>query len=186
MEAVALIKVFSSVAWHFIDLSAVIPRKIRANHGTELVDLYAVHCAFHEQSPAGEPGECFVYGRSVHNQKIECYRSQMCRQWSQRWRDLFDEMAAKDLIQNQELDRLALVYIFMPIIQSELEFVRRDYNAYPIRKNKFSDLPSGPPEDNYILPAGNTVDMAVDIDPSWIERVRRHRLLGFDVNTVIE
>jgi len=29
--------------------------------------------------------------------------------------------------------------------------MRRDYNAYPMRKNRLSKLPSGSPEDDYVL-----------------------------------
>jgi len=59
-------------------------------------------------------------------------------------------MAADDLIPN-DIDRLVMVYIFQPIILKELEAVRRDYNAYPMRKNRLSKLPSGSPEENYVL-----------------------------------
>src|ERR1700685_1558432 len=58
-----------------------IPRKLRSDHGTETVELYGVHYAFHEHSEFGDPADCYTYGRSVHNQKIECYWSGFITQW---------------------------------------------------------------------------------------------------------
>jgi hypothetical protein len=51
-----------------IDVLAVIPYRVRSDYGTETVDLYTVHKAFHMASPEGDLEECYVYGRSVHNQ----------------------------------------------------------------------------------------------------------------------
>lgn len=79
-----------------------------------------------------------------------------------------------------------MVYVFMPIIQKELEVVRRDYNAYPMRKNKLSNLLCGAPEDNYTLLANNATDMAVHIERARIEEVRALRLSEFDATMFIE
>jgi len=153
-----------------------IPRKIRADHGTETVDLFAAHKAFHEQSNQGNVDTCWTYGRSVYNQKIECFWSQLVRQWVARWQEIFRDLEWSGLwiYQDQE-DKAALVYIYMPVIREELNIYRRDYNAYPMRRNSVSRLPSGPPEDFYLFP-DRTVDLSIHINPRWVQLVRELRL----------
>lgn len=153
---------------------------IRSDHGTEAVDAFAAHKSFHEHSIGGNVDQCWKYGRSVNNQKIECFWSQLVNQWLARWQDIFRELESDGLWElGDEYDQLALVYIYMPVIQEELDVYRREYNTYPMRYNNLSRLPCGPPEDNYLLHSGGT-DCGISIDGSWLELVKRHRLRGFD------
>jgi hypothetical protein len=73
----------------------------------------------------------------------------------------------------------------MPIIRAELEVHRRNYNSYPMRKNVLSNLPAGPPEDNYNF-RQEDADFAVYINPEWLNTMRRNRLANFDADQVFE
>ena len=124
--------------------------------------------------------ECWKYGRSVHNQKIECFWSQLVSQWLIRWQEIFRELESEGFWDLDDgYDQIALIYIYMPVIQKELDNYRREYNAYPMRYNNLSRLPCGPPEDNYLLHNGGT-DCGITIDRSWLELIRRHKLSGFN------
>jgi hypothetical protein len=171
------------VSFRLIDL-AIIPYKLRSDRGTETVDIYGVHKSFHSNAEFGNPTVCYVYGRSVHNQKIECYWSGFIKQWVCRWQEIFGSMAFEELWwADDPLDRIALVYIYMPILRAELIVHRRDYNSYPMRQNLQSNLPSGQPQDNYFL---NEQDHSIRIDPNWTDIIRRSRLTGFDADEVFE
>ena len=73
----------------------------------------------------------------------------------------------------------------MPILRTEIAIHRRDYNAYPIRNNSASELPSGAPEDNYFLHSLEYPDFSVPIDPTWPQFVRENRLPGFNADEYI-
>jgi hypothetical protein len=167
--------------------AAYIPNKMRSDHGTETVDIYAAHFALHEHSEVGNPGDCYAYGRSVHNQKIECYWSGFIKQWVWRWRMIFQRLDSQDLWHSDDrMDRLALVYIFMPILRTELAAHRRGYNSYPMRRNTQSNLPSGQPQDNYFLRDDDAPNFSVKINPEWTDLVRHARLADFDPDDYIE
>lgn len=157
-----------------------IPTKIRSDRGTETVDIYAVHNAFHEISPQGVV-DCWSYGRSVYNQKIECFWSQLVHQWVARWQEVFSELEWSGLwVWADPVDEACLLYVYMPIIREELNTYRRDYNAYPMRRNNVSHLPSGPPEDSYLL--AGALDLSIPIDPGWVDEVRE-ACLGDDFDS---
>jgi hypothetical protein len=168
-----------------VDFLAIIPYRVRSDYGSETVDLYNVHKAFHMTSPEGDQDECYVYGRSVHNQRIECYWSGFIRQWGARWQQIFKDIEVSGhFLKNDQVDQMAMVYVFMPIIQAELEVHRRGYNAYPIRRNRHTNSPSGCPEDNYVL-TDPAAEFSVKIDRAWIQRARQEYLSDFDATVMI-
>jgi hypothetical protein len=87
-------------------------------------------------------------------------------------------------LKDDEVDQMAMVYVFMPIIQAGLEVHRRGYNAYPIRPNRHTISPSGSPEDNYVL-TDPAAEFSVKIDRAWIQRVRQVYLSDFDATVMI-
>ena len=123
---------------------------------------------------------CWMYGRSVHNQKIECFWSQFVKEWLARWRDIFYTLESHGHWEmDNTIDRVTLLYVYMPIIRQELEIHRRDYNSYPMRKNPVSRLPSGPPEDNYKL-CDPEHDFSIPIPPAWVTIIRNDHLVDFN------
>jgi hypothetical protein len=161
-----------------------VPLTIQSDHGTETVQVFAVQKAFHMHSqPAGNSNECWIYGRSVHNQKIECFWSQMVKQWECQWQDFFHDLEWSGLWhKGDELEQTVLLYVFMPILREELAMYRHEYNSYPMRRNHLSRLPAGPPEDNYFLIQEDIPRFSVPIHHSWVEDVRTE-YLGEDFST---
>ena len=131
------------------------------------------------------PEECYVYGRSVHNQRIECYWSQFITQWAARWQEIFKDIESNGhFFKDNHVDQMVMVYVFMPIIIEEVEIHRRLYNAYPMRNNPLTPTPNGVPEDNYFL-AEPAEEFSVSIDPIWMQRARDVRLHDFDAEMTI-
>ena len=161
---------------------AIVPAKVQTDYGTETTELYAAQYTFHELSVNGDTEKCYRYSRSVHNQKIECYWSQLVTHWTSRWQNIFRTLEfSESWNYDDELDKLVLVYIFMPVLRQELADVRRDHNSYPIRSNHLSKLPSGPPEDNYLF--GPTEEVPyVTVDPEWTDVIRHLRLPSFNAD----
>ena len=156
------------------------PGKIRSDCGTETVELYGVHTTFHRLSPIGEVGSCYNYGKSVHNQKIECFWSQFVTQFLVRWQEEFYDIEISDLWQKDDsIDEVVLLYIYMPILRAEISIFREEYNNYPIRRNHLSRLPYGRPYDNFFL---RNIDIDIDndfsipIDESWFQLAREQRI----------
>jgi hypothetical protein len=164
---------------------AIVPAKVQTDYGTETTELYAAQYTFHELGVNGDTGKCYRYSRSVQNQKIECYWSQLVTHWTGRWQNIFGALEFSELWNyDDKFDKLALVYIFMPILRRELVDVRRDHNSYPIRSNHLSRLPSGPPEDNYLFGPTEEVSYVI-VDAEWTNVMRRFRLPSFDVDEYI-
>jgi hypothetical protein len=159
----------------------VIPKAIRSDHGTEHVEIHAVHCTYHDYSRDGLPHDkAYHFGKSTRNQKIEAFWSQLRRQWSGRWREIFISIEADGFWEKGDpIDYNALIYIYMPLIRSELATYRRIHNTFPIRRNNLSRLPYGPPEDIFLL---RDDSQSVRIEPRWVELMRVSRLAAFDVD----
>jgi len=164
-----------------------VPMKLRSDCGTETVEIYTVHTAFHELSLDGDIENSYKYGKSTDNQKIECFWSKLLVQYLNRWRAEFQKLESDELWQYRNIyDETALRYIYMPVIRAEVAKFRDEYNAYPMRYNQFSRLPSGPPYDNYFLPPASmdddvaNNDFSVAIDEMWIQWARKHRVKDLD------
>jgi len=161
----------------------VIPKKIRSDRGTETTDLYGYHLALHELSGNDQPQDSWVYGRSVHNQKIESLWSQMIKQWEARWQEIFQSIEwADEWALDNPRQRKALLFVYMPILRQEIAQWHRDHNVYPMRSNTLSRLPSGPPEDNFML---SDQDFGVIVDSRHLDEIREGYLVGFEADTYL-
>jgi hypothetical protein len=92
----------------------------------------------------------YSYGKSIHNQKIECFWSHMIVEWEVRWQNIFYDLEHRDLWRaDDENDRVVLVYTCMPVLREELALYLRQHNWFRTRKNNQSRLPHGPRYMNY-------------------------------------
>lgn len=121
----------------------VVPQFIRSDRGLETTMAADAHFQLSQQlrnreSDSESPlafNECFLFGTSKANQRIESWWNQMCTTSLGRWRDAFIEMSQQQVFDPQkQVDRIALKAVYMPIIQEEAKQFVYQWNCHRIRK----------------------------------------------------
>ncbi|KAK3983787.1 hypothetical protein QBC44DRAFT_302540 [Cladorrhinum sp. PSN332] len=138
-----------------------IPRKIRSDRGKETPMAAWAHWVLSQATKKqrilrsrrnkngdlewylpGDPGgpdfeDCWKYGKSTKNQRIESFWLRLANAKTRFWRDFFCELRSDKLWSKNSLaDRIALLYIYMPIIRKEMQVWIREYNTHKIRYQK--------------------------------------------------
>ncbi|KAI2625547.1 hypothetical protein GGS21DRAFT_493591 [Xylaria nigripes] len=137
-----------------------VPRVIRADRGKEVPLLAAAHWALVRQSHMNEDGspilfgDCFHYGRSMDNTRIEHWWSQLLKTCLMRWIVLFERMEHRRLwIHGDEVCEIAFLSVYMPVIRQEITFFIRRWNSHKIRAQpNRANCVKGRPFENYFTP----------------------------------
>lgn len=128
------------------------PRIVRSDCGTENVNI-----AFMQPYLRHNHGDCFAgalsfrYGKSVTNQRIEAWWSQLkkwCTQW---WHELFKNMEHEGFFDGTygvHVD--CLRFAFMELVQQDLNRVVTEWNSHFLRSSR--RFPGGHPNELYFLP----------------------------------
>jgi hypothetical protein len=147
----------SVVAFHF--LSAVeelkgTPSILHCDLGTENSHLAFLQPFLRRNGPDSYAGEhSFRYGRSVSNQRIEAWWSQLKKSFTEWWIELFQEMQNCGLFdETNDIHRDCLRFCFMHLIQRELDAVVHEWNTHRIRIGKNQLVPAGIPNELFFLP----------------------------------
>ena len=65
--------------------------------------------------------ECWMYGKSTANQRIESWWAQLYKKVIKRWLEFFDRMRGEgSFAKDAPADKIALLAIYMPIIRNEV------------------------------------------------------------------
>ena len=140
----------------------ICPSFLRTDRGTETsllaaahFSLYRKHCLL-TQPVADEESEirierCYIYGPSTRNVRIESKWATLGRKVTHSWTAYFRSLANSGLYdQHVDADKIALLFVFMPIIRTELQQFVEDCNEYPIRPQpKRSHHVAGTPNELY-------------------------------------
>ncbi|KAL8739553.1 MAG: hypothetical protein Q9190_007654 [Brigantiaea leucoxantha] len=143
------------------------PRFIRSDRGAETVQLADAHFNLqHSQEPDLDFQDCYIYGTSTANQRIEAWWGQMSKGLIFRWRNYFTFLRSDDHFSKDRLaDQIALLAIYLPIIRMELESFIRLWNVHTIRKQfKRSKAVAGKPMMLYLYPPPGTTNYGLSFD----------------------
>ncbi|XP_046855091.1 uncharacterized protein LOC124448125 [Xenia sp. Carnegie-2017] len=141
------IKILKSV----LSFCPVLPQTLRLDRGTETDVMATIHCFL--RGDLHNALDAIIYGPSTQN-KIE--------RW---WRDLLERMErffkeqlkclveSGDYDSSDQNDRDLLAYVYIPIIQKELDIFRECvWNNHRTRKQRGKELPAGIPEHIFHFP----------------------------------
>ncbi|KAG5887618.1 hypothetical protein JTB14_002627 [Gonioctena quinquepunctata] len=147
------------------------PKSLRCDMGTENKVVEKIQKAFHSlfnDTPSTKP--YFIYGKSVHNQRIEAWWSILRKHSSQFWMNLFQSLKDEDYFCGTFLDKSLIQFCFMGLIQEDLNQVVMEWNVHKIRKSRNSIAPTGRPSIMFDMPSlYGTKSYCVDIPNFAIE-----------------
>jgi hypothetical protein len=143
-----------------VNAVGVCPRYLRTDKGTETILLADCHFSLYIEAALREQwaeaeyeairiSDCYIYGPSTRNVRVEGLWRQQRYQATGPWLSFFRSLQQADLYRQHQLaDRIAFLFIFMPILREELTTFVNVHNAHPIRaqKNRAQHLAGAPNE----------------------------------------
>ncbi|KAL4972835.1 hypothetical protein BDW66DRAFT_162600 [Aspergillus desertorum] len=143
------------------------PRFVRSDRGTGTILLAeAQHKLQQSKHPEIQISDCYVYGTSTANQRIEAWWPQLSRGLLFRWGNFFQALQEKGAFSKDSLaDQIALYAVYMPVLRLEINSFVRTWNNRPIRKQKNRpNLIPGKPFMNYHYPPEGTPKYRLEFD----------------------
>jgi hypothetical protein len=117
---------------------------------------------------------CYLYGTSKENFRIERWWGVVSEGKLKQWRVYFHELKEKGLwLPNSLSDRIAFMFIYIPIIDKEIQAFVADWNAHWIRKdNRRPNHVAGRPCILYECPPDNVQDYLEPIDYETVDELK--------------
>ncbi|GAA93201.1 hypothetical protein AKAW_11313 [Aspergillus luchuensis IFO 4308] len=116
----------------------IICNQIRSDHGSETSLLAKAHCYLRRAyEPEIEATQCYIFGSSTANQRIESWWAQLSKSLLFRYRNYFKALIevgdfSKDVIP----DQIALYAVYMPILRTQVSSYVHTWNQHSIRKQR--------------------------------------------------
>ena len=131
-----------------------LPTRIRSDDGTENSVIEAMKITLRSNDQDQYAGiASYIIGTSPANQKIECFWSQMLKDRPGWWRDFFEDMTNKGLLDAANPIIVECIrFCFMSIIREELQDVAIRWNQHILAPSRASVLPRGRPDVLYFAP----------------------------------
>ena len=141
---------------NYLLIAKGVPRKIVADRGTENVNIASSQRFLrrnHSDSLSGY--HSFQFGKSITNQRIESFWSQLRRSCTDWWIRFFKEIVHEGIYDNTDsLQVECFKFCFFPLIQKELDDIKDYWNNNPIRPSLQSNResrPAGRPDGLYFV-----------------------------------
>ena len=153
------------------------PLVVRSDCGTENGILAGMQCYFRQDGVDALSGNnVHKYGTSPANQRIESWWSYFRRARTGWWMDLFKDMVASGQLElGNILHMECLWFCFQPVLSSELEAIKEQWNTHRIRRTQHHNTVSGIPDVMYYLPERfGAVDCKCMVRHQKIEEMEQH------------
>ncbi|KAL4956709.1 hypothetical protein BDW69DRAFT_70105, partial [Aspergillus filifer] len=167
-----------SVLRQFLDTLKVTsrqPRYVRSDRGGETVLLAeAQHKLQQSYHPEISIQDCYLYGTSTANQRIEAWWGQLTRGLLFRYRAYFQALVEDGHFFKDSLaDQIALYAIYMPIISIQITSFVRTWNNHSIRRQRNRPhLVTGKPFINYYCPEASVRDQGIEFNPELFKSLQ--------------
>ncbi|XP_069588382.1 uncharacterized protein [Ranitomeya imitator] len=136
------------------------PQLVRADRGKENKLVALLQTSFRQRHCDSLAGiNSFRYGKSVHNQRAECFNSYLKKSWICLWQERFEKMVGSDILDiSNPVHIHCLQFSFLQLIQNELKLEAMEWNNHNIRKQRGVVGPFGKPELLYYSPPEGQVE----------------------------
>ncbi|KAI7967143.1 hypothetical protein MJO29_000420 [Puccinia striiformis f. sp. tritici] len=165
-----------------------IPRCTTTDRGTDTIHMagHQINLTAQYNAHYADPSTSHLFTKSTHNQKIECFWSQLMKQYNC---ELINQLfsAEENELYNKEdpLEKTLFIYLWVPLLQSGLDKWMSNYNNYKQRTDKKSSLPTGCSaqcpaetlEHNFYPQAAEMMETT----PSWLPEAIRGLLPGMQI-----
>ncbi|KAJ5111105.1 hypothetical protein N7532_001640 [Penicillium argentinense] len=159
------------------------PRAIRSDYGTETMLIADAHYALRKAGAEAVDGhpelqftDCFWYGRSTQNQRIESWWGQLTSSTNFVWRELFSWLQERGYYEASKIDKVALLAVYMPSIKDTCAEFVLTWNSHRIRKQKGRPYSvPGKPWLDYYYPGRDEEDIKDyrhHIDPTKLDAIK--------------
>ncbi|KAJ8317348.1 hypothetical protein KUTeg_005252 [Tegillarca granosa] len=150
------------------------PEILRGDRGTENDNARQIQTFFHYmQQNTTSLHNCFLYGKSTANQRIESFWRQLRSQKLEFWISFFHELKESGHFNGDRLEKEIVRFVFMDILQAELDEFSLLWNIHTIRKSTNDQLCHGRPVTMYTTPTlYDTRDYSVPVERVLIEACR--------------
>ncbi|XP_039665194.1 uncharacterized protein LOC120564368 [Perca fluviatilis] len=128
------------------------PTRIRSDLGTENCYMEQMQIFMRHDHTDTFSKNCYLYGSSNHNQRIEQWWGFLRKQHAQFWMNLFQELKDSDNFCGDFLDKSLIQFTCLEIIERELQDVVHLWNTHRIRPSRNAVSPCGRPVMMYTLP----------------------------------
>jgi len=153
------------------------PLILRSDRGAETELVADCHYRLRQKiSPdANIPfSQCYRYGTSKKNQRVESWWRQMSLSALLRWREFFQELEQEGEWDREDLGcRIALLAIYMPVLRKSLTCWVSQWNRHRIRpQNNRPHVVPGQPWKLYHYPPQAVDDYRQRVKPEFLEDFR--------------
>lgn len=129
------------------------PWILKADNGTEHSTIEPLHIALRSLDTDEDTAlSSFSYTTSPQNQRIEAYWSILKKDKIGWWKHFFEDLTDLDMFTNSPILKDCIRFCFLPLIRSDLNSIKNDWNVHLIAASNNNTGPRGRPNTMFNLP----------------------------------
>ncbi|KAF1936682.1 hypothetical protein EJ02DRAFT_479412 [Clathrospora elynae] len=146
---------------HTVKEMGVYPQFLRSDCGSETGQISYAHFMLSSSHREGITwDDCYMYGTSTANQRIESWWQQLSRGLLFQWRLYFRDLQTTNQFSRDRIpDMVAMIAIYIPVLRRKIKSFLLSWNSHCIRKQKGRpNVITGKPNMLYMCPPVGTED----------------------------